>query len=374
VRGGEFLRRVPDTLFRVPLHIKIVVASAACSGLAFGLGSTSAGLVRGLALHEDLVAIALGMGLAWALVAALLGAAIVRMALAPLRHLEAAAARIERGELDARAPLSRLADRDVARLVRSFNEALDRQAVYQERLHELARRSLRSEEARSRRIAVELREGPGQRLAALLLRLNLAEREGGRPLGEMIEEARGEIASALDIVGRQAGDRVERLLDDLGLKGALEWQARQAAREHRMDISITTGVVDAVLSRSARISLLLVVQEALENIGRHATARTAMVSVRYTTGHRVVAEIIDDGRGFEPRGMIGGGFGLLRAEERMAILGGRLQVTSSPFRGTKVRAEIPAGIAHNSMPDELSPSGPGSSTSGRRTQFHVRAS
>jgi signal transduction histidine kinase len=141
-----------------------------------------------------------------------------------------------------------------------------------------------------------------------------------------------------------------------------------------MDISITTGVVDAVLSRSARISLLLVVQEALENIGRHATARTAMVSVRYTTGHRVVAEIIDDGRGFEPRGMIGGGFGLLRAEERMAILGGRLQVTSSPFRGTKVRAEIPAGIAHNSMPDELSPSGPGSSTSGRRTQFHVRAS
>jgi signal transduction histidine kinase len=374
VRGDEFLRRVTDALFRVPLHIKIVVASAACSGLAFGLGLASAGFVRGSALHEDLLAIALGMGLAWALVAALLGAAIVRIALAPLRHLEAAAARIERGELDARAPLSRLADRDVARLVRSFNEALDQQAVYQERLHELARRSLRSEEARSRRIAVELREGPGQRLAALLLRLHLAEQEGGRRLGEMIEEARGEIASALDIVGRQPGDRVERLLDDLGLKGAVEWQARQAAREHGLDISVTIEVVDAVLSRSARISLLLVVQEALENIGRHATARTAMVSVRSATGHRVVAEIIDDGSGFEPRGMIGGGLGLLRAEERMAILGGRLQVTSSPSRGTKVRAEIPARIAHNSMADELSPSGPGTSTSGGRTQFHVRAS
>ena len=337
--------RATDALLRVPLHIKIVFASAACSGLAFGLGLTGAEIVRRTPLNGDPVGLALAMGLVWVLIAALMSSAIIRIALAPLRHLEAAAARIERGELDARAFLSRLADRDIARLVRAFNQALDQQGTYRERFRELARRSLRSEEASSRRIAVELREGPGQRLAALLLRLHLVEREGGRQsLGDMIEEGRREIATALDIVGRHSGDRVERLLDDLGLKGAVAWQARQTAREHGLDVSVAVGVVDTVLSRPARISILLLVQEALENVGRHATARAARVNVRYATGDRVVAEVIDDGRGFEPRETVASGLGLLRMEERIAALGGKLHVTSAASRGTQVTAEIPVRI------------------------------
>lgn len=333
--------RATDALLQVPLHIKIIVASAACSGLAFGLGLSSAWIARRIPLQVDPLLLALALGLAWVLVAALTSAAIIRIALAPLRHLEAVAARIEGGELDARASYSRLADRDIARLVRAFNHALDQQAAYRGRLHELARRSLRFEESSSRRVAVELREGPGQRLAALLLRLHLAEREGGGTLGDMIEEARGEIAAALDIVGRHSGDRVERLLDDLGLKGAVDWQARQAAREYGLDISVTVGVVDAVLSRQARVSLLLLVQEALENIGRHARAHKVSVSVRFTTGDRAVAEIVDDGRGFDPRETVARGLGLLRAEERVTALGGKLHVTSAPSRGTQVKAEIP---------------------------------
>lgn len=336
------LRRASDTLLRVPLHVKVVSASVACSGLAFGLGLTGADIVRRMPVDGDPVALALAMGLVWVLIAALMSAAIIRIALEPLRHLEAAAARIERGEVDARAFLSRLADRDIARLVRAFNQALDQQEIHRERFRELARRSLRSQEASSRRIAVELREGPGQRLAALLLRLQLVEQEGSRrPLGDVIEEARGEIATALDIVLRHSGDRVERLLDDLGLKGAVTWQARQAAREHGLDVTVAVEVLDTAVSRPARISLLLLVQEALENVGRHATARTVSVSIRYVLGNRVLAEIVDDGRGFEPLETHSGGLGLLRMEERIADLGGKLLVTSAPSRGTQLKAEIP---------------------------------
>ena len=310
ISDDGFLQRVADALLRVPLRIKIVVASTAFSGLAFGLGLTGARIVEHSALRADPVAIVIGMGLVWVLAASAISAAIVRIALGPLRHLEAAAERIQRGELDARATLSRLADRDMARLVRSFNQALDQQTADRGRLHELARRSLRSEETSRRRIAVELREGPGQRLAALLLRLHLAEREGGRrALGEMIEVARGEIAAALDIVGRHSGDRTQRLLDDLGLKEAVQWLARQAAREHDLDISVALGVVDAELTRPARISLLLLVEEALENVGRHATARTASVSV-CRAGDSVVAEIVDDGRGFERCETVAKGLGV----------------------------------------------------------------
>jgi two-component system sensor histidine kinase UhpB len=334
--------RAADALLRIPLHIKIVIASVVCSGLAFALGLTVAGMVRRTELHVDPLMLALGVGLAWVLVAALMSAAIIRIALAPLRYLETTAARIDRGETEVRASASRLADRDIARLIRAFNQALDQQAAYRERLRELTHRRLRSEEAISRRIAVELREGPGQRLAALLLQLQRVEQEGdSRSLADRVAEARGEIATALDIVAGHTGDRIERLLDDLGLKGAVEWQARKAAREYGLDISVAVGVADVVLSRQSRISLLLLVQEALNNVGRHATARRASVNVRYSGGQRVLAEIVDDGRGFEPREAITEGLGLLRMEERIAALGGKFVVTSAPSGGTYLRAEIP---------------------------------
>ena len=64
VSDGRFLWRATDAFLRVPLHSKIVVASAACSGLAFGLGLTGAGIVRRSALPLDPVAIAVGMGVA----------------------------------------------------------------------------------------------------------------------------------------------------------------------------------------------------------------------------------------------------------------------------------------------------------------------
>jgi two-component system sensor histidine kinase UhpB len=333
-----------DGVLRVPLELKIVAASAACSGVAFGLGWTAAWTVRRSAFQADSLVIALAVGLAWVMIAAWLSAGIIRIALAPLRHLEDAAARNERGDLAARASLSRLADRDIARLVCAFNQALDQQVAHRERLRELARRCLRSEEQTNRRIAVELREGPGQRLASLLLRLQRAERGGDRSaLEDMLEEARGEIATALDIVGRHPGDRVERLLDDLGVAGAVEWQTRQIEREYGLDLSVAVEFVDRALSRQARIALLLFVREALENVGRHAASNKASVRVRHA-GDRVVAEVADDGRGFEHREAVARGLGLLRMEEGIAALGGKLYVISAPSSGARLKAEIPVRV------------------------------
>lgn len=334
------LRRAVDAVLGVPLAPKIVAASAAFSGLAFGLGLTGTTIVRRTGFQGDSTTIALGMGLAWIIIAALLSAGIVRIALAPLRNLEGVAARVERGDLTPRAASSRLADRDIARLTHTFNLALDQQASYRERLRELARRSLQAEEEINRRIAVELREGPGQRLASLLLRLQHADQGGPPALGAIVEEARGEIATALDIVRRHSGDRIERLLDDLGLAGAVAWQARQIAPEHDLDVRVDVGPVDRVLSRQARIALVLFVREALENVGRHAAASAASVRVRCVRD-RVVAEIIDDGRGFDPQDGAPRGLGLLRMEETVAGVGGALQVARAAPLGTHVRAEIP---------------------------------
>ena len=67
--SARLLRRVVDGLLRVPLDLKIVAASAACSGLAFGLGWTGARMAGRGAFQGDSLAIALAVGVAWVMIA-----------------------------------------------------------------------------------------------------------------------------------------------------------------------------------------------------------------------------------------------------------------------------------------------------------------
>lgn len=338
-----------DVVLRVPLHLKIVVASVVCSGLAFTVGWFGSAAAHRMLPSGDSFFIPGLLGAAAVLVAILVSGAIVRVALIPLSQLEQAAKRVEQGDEEARAPLSRLADRDMTRLARAFNGALDRQAQYRGRLKDLALRGIRAQESSSRRVAIELREGPGQRLASLLLQLRAARPNGGGDtLVDLVEEARREITAVLDILGRQAGDRAERLLEDLGVAGAVEWRIRHTTRDRGVRVAVAVEPVDSLLSRTSRRALFQAVQEALDNVIRHADAREVRVSIQRERG-RVVLEVVDDGRGFDLPLEGTRGLGLLELEERIAALGGRIDITSAPSRGTRLRVDIPARIEESAV-------------------------
>lgn len=85
--------------------------------------------------------------------------------------------------------------------------------------------------------------------------------------------------------------------------------------------------------------LLRIVQEALTNARKHASARYVSVVVR-TEGDRLVAEVSDDGRGFDS-GPTRAGVGMKSMNERAAALGGRLEVETEPRKGTTVRFRAP---------------------------------
>ena len=82
-------------------------------------------------------------------------------------------------------------------------------------------------------------------------------------------------------------------------------------------------------------------QEALNNAVRHAQARNARVRVMQHD-NRIVVDVSDDGRGFQPERTRG--LGILGMEERVKRLGGQLTVKSAPGRGTVVRAELPLPV------------------------------
>jgi signal transduction histidine kinase len=89
--------------------------------------------------------------------------------------------------------------------------------------------------------------------------------------------------------------------------------------------------------------LLRVGQEALANVRQHARAQQVQVSLRYGDG-QVGLEVTDDGVGFDP-GQPGCGYGLPGMRARVDEAGGRLEVRSSPGRGTTVSVVVPVPAA-----------------------------
>jgi len=94
-----------------------------------------------------------------------------------------------------------------------------------------------------------------------------------------------------------------------------------------------------------QLNLFRIVQEALNNVARHARARTVRLQIAFQ-GDSVVLRIQDDGRGFDlktprPAGQKGHGVGLTNMRERAASLGGTCEVKSAPSQGTTIIVRVP---------------------------------
>ncbi len=126
--------------------------------------------------------------------------------------------------------------------------------------------------------------------------------------------------------------------------GALLEMNRQMNPRCNMRLKLRGGVPSSSLGETG-VELLRVVQEALTNARHHSGAENVSVSLR-TEGDGLVAEVEDDGRGFDPGATRAGGIGQKSMRERTTALGGELKVESEPGKGTRVRVRIPLSVAN----------------------------
>lgn len=220
-----------------------------------------------------------------------------------------------------------------------------RDVTERKRLREFGAGTVRAAEEERRRIARELHDDTAQRLAGLLVRLRLAREaddEGRRE--ELLEGFRDEILASAEAIRRVARGLRPPALEDAGLGAAIRGHVRQRLESSSLEVSLRIDAVEDRLDDGSKLAVYRIVQEALSNVLRHADAGEVSVRVRATDGH-VVAEVEDDGRGFEfppSRERADAGLGLVGMEERAAIAGGELEIDSAPGRGTTVRVRLPA--------------------------------
>jgi signal transduction histidine kinase len=234
---------------------------------------------------------------------------------------------------------SLLADREVARWLRALRITSEITAESAER--ERLRRSLNAAEEERRRWARELHDETLQALGGLRVMLSSARRR------DDVESLR----AALDGAVHQLGEEITNLralitelrpaaLDELGLRPALEALIERTQATHGLAIDATIELQhDAPrLHPDIEIAVYRVIQESLNNAARHAEADHVQVIV-LRRGDEILVTIRDDGRGFDVE-TPSAGFGLTGMRERIALVGGMLEITSHPS-GTTIAAVVP---------------------------------
>lgn len=225
-----------------------------------------------------------------------------------------------------------------------LGHALREAREYHIRIQEMSSQVLTAHEAERKRIARELHDDTAQALTSILVRLRLLERTAGdAEVLSNVEELRELTLGALDSVRRMAMDLRPAALDDLGLVPALQTYTERFSENWPTKVTVS---VDGLLRRlPADVELVLyrVVQEALTNVAKHSAASLARVSLS-RLHNEVTLRIEDNGVGFEPGDKPqpnGTGLGLFGMRERLALVGGDVQIDSVKGQGTTIIAHVP---------------------------------
>ncbi|HWM10311.1 MAG TPA: histidine kinase [Solirubrobacteraceae bacterium] len=230
--------------------------------------------------------------------------------------------------------LVRTAGAAAALAVENERLAAEVRARYEE-LQAVSARLVAAGDAARRRIERDLHDGAQQRLVSLSVTLNLARKsaEPGTRTIELLDSAMTELTAGLAELRELARGIHPAVLTERGLDPALESLAARAP----LPVTVTADVEER-LPPAVEAAAYFVVMEALTNVAKYASARSAEVTVEQIDG-RVVVGVRDDGIGGADPAT---GTGLAGLADRVAALGGRLSVESPPGGGTVVRADLPA--------------------------------
>jgi two-component system, NarL family, sensor kinase len=225
-----------------------------------------------------------------------------------------------------------------------------RLAEREEALERFAERTVEWQEHERRRLAGEIHDGISQRIVSLFFHLSAAaDAIPGDPAiaAEEVALAQELATAALDETRCAIAGLRPPILDDLGLAASLESLGQSFPQ---LDVQ-----VEATRNRMAEhveTAVYRTAQEALQNVAKHAKARHVRIRL-YLQRDKMVLEVADDGTGFDPAasgeaaaagpGAAGAptGFGLAGMRERAELLGGKLELSSAPDRGTTLRLVLP---------------------------------
>lgn len=255
---------------------------------------------------------------------------------APLDHL---IERIERIDPSERSTFELAGDpvKEIDRLAQSFRRLLQRVDDERRRSGKLV---LRAQEEERKRVARDLHDEVNQALTAMLLRLEALAHDVPPEHGDDVTELKRLATQTMDELLNLARQLRPTALDDHGLLPAIESQVRGFEDRNGIRARLETTGDPGLLDEEKQTVIYRVAQEALANAGRHAHAQSVGLALEID-GEAALLRVRDDGVGFDPVASRGEGLGLGGMAERARLVGGELDLRSSPGSGTELTLRVP---------------------------------
>jgi two-component system CheB/CheR fusion protein len=216
-------------------------------------------------------------------------------------------------------------------------------------VRELTSSLVRAEQRERRRLSETLHDELQQLLYGVHLKLRLAQEEhaAGRPVeaSERIVEAEKLLGDSTRITRQLSVDLNPPILKHEGVRAILGWLRGHMKDLHGLDVKVRAEAEVRVEDSDVRVLLFQIFRELLFNVARHSGATAANVTVQEINGELLIG-FSDDGRGFDVESVHEGGrthstIGLRQVEERVDLLGGRMDILSAPNEGTTITLHLP---------------------------------
>jgi PAS domain S-box-containing protein len=223
-------------------------------------------------------------------------------------------------------------------------QAEDKLRRSEDQLRALAARSQTATERERLRIARELHDQLGHALTGMKMDLDWIVRKhgaGGEVWVQMVQDTMTVVDSTIALVRRLSTELRPQLLDALGLRAAIEWDAEQFQRRSGIVCEVDVSEDPLGVSDDQKIAVCRIFQEALTNIARHAHAKNVLVTFERERNQSILT-IKDDGVGF-PVDLLEHtqSLGVLGMRERALLLGAEFRIDSVPSHGTTITLRIP---------------------------------
>ncbi|GMV51207.1 response regulator [Nitrospirales bacterium NOB] len=230
-------------------------------------------------------------------------------------------------------------------LERAVNQKTGELRRSQEQLRALANELNLTEQRERKRLATELHDYLAQLLVVVRMKLRqTVPLITGARVSDLLKEADQALTQSLEYTRSLVAELTPPTLKEFGLLDAMTWLAAQMQR-HGLTVTVQQDTDEPAIPEDQAVLLFQSVRELLFNVLKHARAKEATITVALTDDDKLQVVVSDNGCGFVPhpqdRGAAPAQFGLFSIQERMAAMGGRLDIESALGGGTRAILTTP---------------------------------
>jgi signal transduction histidine kinase len=324
-------------------HIVISITFILVTGVLVGTLITRYLVLRSFSLGWVLLATALAVA-----GSILVASWLARWVLRPLSDLQALVRQAQQAHTGI--DIQQLASHDsqIRGLAEDVNAIIDELHQRNQQMRSLSKHAINAQEDERRRIARSLHDETGQSLAMLIISLERLEKQKHA----LDETAQAQLTTAHQLATQALASLRQivhglrpAILDDLGLAPAIRWYATTNLEAAGIRLRFDAAEEPVQLPARLRTTLFRIAQEGVNNIIRHAGARSAAITLK-VTDKEVCLQIEDDGKGFwlDPdsgESQQEGHWGLAGIRERVSLVNGQVEILTEQGGGTLIQVTVP---------------------------------